>query len=157
MLRRWEYGCEGGGSIDMCRVHQIFCGDGRLQTNNGETCDDGNTNPTDACNDSCQPNTPEITIEKDDADDSDDAQQVVSGGTATFTITVRNSGTESLKNVVVGDALASDCYRSAVDTAALYTGSTFDPGESFEYTCQRDNVQEETFPMDKNVATVSAR
>ena len=69
---------------------------------------------------------------------------------------MKNTGTESLKNVVIGDALATDCYTSAIDTNGRYEGSTFDPGDEFEVLCEKTGVQENTFPNDENIATVSA-
>jgi uncharacterized repeat protein (TIGR01451 family) len=58
--------------------------------------------------------------------------QVVSvSGTATFQITVTNTGDVTLTNVTVTDELAPDCNRSL---------GTLEPGQSATYTCTRPNV-----------------
>ena len=49
---------------------------------------------------------PAIDIQK-----TPDRQQVVNGGTATFTIRVENTGDVALSNVVVSDPLATACNR----------------------------------------------
>src|SRR3989344_1864677 len=55
---------------------------------------------------------PSINITKNDNDNGDDTQAVVSGGTATFTVVVTNNGTRDLIDVVVTDALAPNCNRT---------------------------------------------
>ena len=57
--------------------------------------------------------------------------------TATFTITVTNDGTEVLNTVVVSDPESTSCGRTVAQTEGLYAGNTFDPGESFTYTCTK--------------------
>jgi uncharacterized repeat protein (TIGR01451 family) len=59
------------------------------------------------------------------------AQTVAHGGTATFTITVTNSGNVVLTNVSVADAFAPDCNRAI---------GTLSPGATVTYTCSRRNV-----------------
>jgi uncharacterized repeat protein (TIGR01451 family) len=59
------------------------------------------------------------------------SQTVTSGGTATFTITVTNTGDVTLTNVTVTDALSPNCNR---------TIGTLAPGASTSYTCTRANV-----------------
>jgi uncharacterized repeat protein (TIGR01451 family) len=56
---------------------------------------------------------------------------VTSGGTATFTITVTNTGGVDLTNVTVTDALSPNCNRSL---------GTLAPGASVNYTCTLANV-----------------
>ena len=69
---------------------------------------------------------PSIQITKDP-----DTQQVLSGGTASFGITILNTGDVTLTNVTVADALAPDC-----DYGPIVLG----PGESETYSCEALNV-----------------
>jgi uncharacterized repeat protein (TIGR01451 family) len=69
---------------------------------------------------------PAITIVKNPK-----SQTVTSGGTATFTITVTNTGDVVLTNVTVSDPLSPNCNR---------TIGTLNPGQSTSYTCTRANV-----------------
>jgi uncharacterized repeat protein (TIGR01451 family) len=64
---------------------------------------------------------PDIAISK-----SPDFQTVVTGGTADFTIAVTNTGTVTLTNVAVADAMVPACD-SAIGTMA--------PGDVNSYTC----------------------
>lgn len=101
--------------------------------------------------------TPRILITKNDADNLDDTQQVLSGDTATFTIVATNNGTEALTNVIITDALASSCNRTAGQTSPLYAGgasTNFDPGETFTYTCTKTNVVAGTFPNNINTIEI---
>ncbi|TMM32604.1 MAG: DUF11 domain-containing protein [Actinobacteria bacterium] len=59
------------------------------------------------------------------------SQTVTSGGTATFTITVTNTGDVALTDVTVTDPLSPNCNR---------TIGTLAPGASTSYTCTRPNV-----------------
>src|SRR6266480_7472747 len=59
------------------------------------------------------------------------SQTVTSGGTATFTITVLNTGDVALTDVVVTDALSPNCNK---------TIGTLAPGQSVSYKCTRPNV-----------------
>ncbi len=88
---------------------------------------------------------PAILIVKDDADNQNDFQTIYSGGTATFTITVTNIGTEPLSNIVVSDPLSPNCD-------AVYQFDPLMPGDLFSYECTIDNVTEDFI----NVATVTA-
>ena len=60
-----------------------------------------------------------------------DLQQVPSGGTAVFNITVTNTGDVVLTNVTVSDPLAPGCAR---------TIGTLNPGQIYSYTCSVSNV-----------------
>ena len=105
---------------------------------------------------------PRIRIVKDDSDNHDDRQRVDIGGRARFDITVTNNGDEPLENVVIDDPRAPDCDRSASETRSLISNvgnddAVLDPGESFNYTCDRSNVREDTFPNDTNEICVDGR
>jgi uncharacterized repeat protein (TIGR01451 family) len=58
-------------------------------------------------------------------------QTVASGGTATFTITVKNKGNVTLTDVTVTDPLSADCDHSVGTLAA---------GDSKSYTCTETDV-----------------
>jgi len=75
---------------------------------------------------------PAITIVK-----SPDVQTIPSGGTATWTITVTNSGDVALTNVRVTDAEAPGCARTQADLPAL---GSMAPGASASYSCSSANV-----------------
>src|SRR5438093_12495056 len=79
------------------------------------------------------PGTPAIAIVKNPK-----SQTVASGGTATFTITVTNSGNLTLTNVTVTDPLSPNCNRTKADLPAL---ASMAPGASLTYTCTRPNVR----------------
>jgi uncharacterized repeat protein (TIGR01451 family) len=76
------------------------------------------------------------------------SQAVASGGTASFTITVTNSGNVTLTNVTVTDPLSPKCNRTKADIPAL---ASMAPGAHVSYTCTRPNV---TASFD-NVATAT--
>ena len=72
-----------------------------------------------------------------------DSQTIVAGGTATFQLTVTNTGDSTLTSVHVDDAQAPGCSRSAAQVAADHGTSTFAPQESYAYSCTLANVHEE--------------
>ena len=76
---------------------------------------------------------PAITIVKNPK-----SQTVAKGGTATFTITVTNTGDVTLTDVHVDDALSPNCNRTKADIPAL---ASMAPGAAVTYTCTRPNVQ----------------
>jgi uncharacterized repeat protein (TIGR01451 family) len=76
--------------------------------------------------------TPSIAILKQPK-----AQTVASGGTATFTITVTNTGGVTLTDVIVVDAKSPNCNRTKADLPAL---ASMAPGAHVTYTCTRPNV-----------------
>lgn len=79
---------------------------------------------------------PLILIEK-----TPDLQHVISGGVATFTIKVTNTGDTYLTNITVTDPLATNCGANIPMLA---------PTQSFSYNCTRNNVTADF----TNVATV---
>jgi uncharacterized repeat protein (TIGR01451 family) len=82
---------------------------------------------------------PAISIVKDPK-----SQTVTKGNTATFTITVLNTGDVALTDVVVTDALSPNCNRTIGNLA---------PGQSVSYQCTRPNVQSSF----TNVAVVTGK
>ena len=76
--------------------------------------------------------TPAIGISK-----TPKTQTIASGTTATFTITVTNSGQLSLSNVTVSDPLAPACSMGPSQIAAL---GSMAPGASVTYNCALANV-----------------
>jgi uncharacterized repeat protein (TIGR01451 family) len=64
-------------------------------------------------------------------------QTFTSGGTATFTIVVTNTGPVTLTNVRITDPLSPNCAKSSLDIAAL---GSMAPGASQTYTCTLANV-----------------
>ena len=66
------------------------------------------------------------------------AQTVAMGGTATFTITVTNTGNVTLTDVHVDDPLSPNCNRTKADIPAL---ASMAPGAAVTYTCTKTNVQ----------------
>ena len=82
---------------------------------------------------------PAITITKDPA-----SQTIGVGGTASFTITVKNTGDVTLTNVTVSDPRSTDCNRSL---------GTLTVGQSKTYTCTRKNVNANF----ENVADVTGK
>ncbi len=81
--------------------------------------------------------SPKVSITKAPA-----SQSVTSGGTATFTITVTNTGTEDLTNVKVSDPKSPKCNKTIGKLAV---------GASAHYTCTLTNVKASF----TNVATVN--
>ena len=75
---------------------------------------------------------PAIKIEK-----GPDSQTISSGGTATFTIKVTNTGDVTLTDVTVTDALAPGCARTKNEIPAL---ASMAPAAVVEYTCTLANV-----------------
>ena len=75
---------------------------------------------------------PHISVAK-----SPDAQTILIGQTANFTITVTNDGNATLTNVVVTDALAPGCARTSADIPGL---ALMAPGATLTYTCSLANV-----------------
>jgi len=108
--------------------------------------------------------TPNIQIDKTDQNGADqdgtqknDTQTINDGDDAVFKITVTNTGTEPLKNVVVTDAEAPACDRSASQTQSLYSGSTFAPGDSFTYNCTASGVTPANFADGDNDISVTGK
>jgi uncharacterized repeat protein (TIGR01451 family) len=66
------------------------------------------------------------------------SQTVAVGGTATFTITVTNTGNVVLTDVHVTDPLSPGCNRTKADIPAL---ASMAPAAAVTYTCTRPNVR----------------
>ena len=83
--------------------------------------------------------TPQITIVKDPK-----TQDLGVGGTATFKITVTNSGNVTLSDVTVTDPLSPNCDRN-LGTLAV--------GQSKSYSCTKPNVKDDF----QNIATATGK
>jgi uncharacterized repeat protein (TIGR01451 family) len=84
--------------------------------------------------------SPGISISKDPA-----SQTIRNPGTASWTITVENTGDATLTDVHVDDAQAPGCSRSAAEIAAdpnaPHPGTaTFEPGDTYSYDCSKSGV-----------------
>jgi len=104
------------------------------------TATSGNTSVTDDDYADVLILNPEIDVTKNPP-----TQSVQSGGTANFNITVTNIGDVYLTNVVISDALAPNCSKTAAQTLPMIQSvgnfdSKFDVGESFNYNCSLSNV-----------------
>lgn len=113
---------------------------------------------------------PAIQIIKEDANSNDldgvqfnDTQTVVQGSSAVFHITVKNTGNEALKDLILTDVLAPACATKAgtkvdlsgkkfvnisgvnviitPDGLGNHTDNIFQVGEEFTYTCEKGNTQ----------------
>jgi uncharacterized repeat protein (TIGR01451 family) len=78
---------------------------------------------------------PSISIAKDP-----NLQKIETGTTATFDITVTNTGDADLTLVHVTDAQAAGCARTAAQIATDRGSSTFAPGDPYTYQCTKANV-----------------
>ena len=79
--------------------------------------------------------TPDVTVDKNDADNGDDAQTVSTGDDAVFTITVTNTGDEDLCNVIVTDANGAACEATYTDNAGILV-----IGGTWTYQCTVPNT-----------------
>jgi uncharacterized repeat protein (TIGR01451 family) len=68
----------------------------------------------------------------------DSTQTVAVGGTATFRITVTNTGNTVLANVTVTDPLSANCDRTSAQLPAL---ASMAPGAAVSYSCTRPSVR----------------
>jgi uncharacterized repeat protein (TIGR01451 family) len=66
------------------------------------------------------------------------SQTTAIGGTATFSITVTNTGNVTLTDVHVADPLSPNCNRTKADIPAL---ASMAPGAAVTYTCTRPNMK----------------
>ena len=118
---------------------------------------------------------PSIVIDKRDANSADldgniggnDSQIVNTGNRAVFKIRVTNDGNEDLTDIVLTDALAPNCAgpitlpddfpstwsNLRIAGAGNHNDRILQPGEYFEYTCEKANTQADYV----NSATVDAK
>ena len=112
----------------------------------------------------------QISIVKTDANTADldgnvggnDRQTVSEGAEAVFKITVTNTGSDDLNNIVLTDAVAPNCAGSVTlpgtypstwsNFTTTATGNVLKSGESFSYTCIKSNTTENY----TNIADVNA-
>ncbi len=107
---------------------------GQAVEDDSDTSNPADTNETGGPDDPT--NTPidneaNISIVKS-ATDGSDIQYVLEGNTATFEITVTNTGSITLDNITVTDPLSPNCDNSII--------GTLNPGQSSTYTCTIANV-----------------
>jgi uncharacterized repeat protein (TIGR01451 family) len=103
-----------------------------VATYSGDTKNDSSSTTCGDPNESPLVLKPHISVSK-----SPDAQTILVGQTANFTITVTNDGNATLTNVVVTDALAPGCARTSADIPGL---ASMAPGATLTYTCSLANV-----------------
>lgn len=103
---------------------------------------------------------PSILIIKTDFNSNDldwsvwnDTQTVRKWNDAIFKITVKNNGSEDLKEVSIKDIIEPSCNRTVAQTKNLYSGNTFKVWSSFSYTCKKTN----TIKDYKNIAEAIAK
>ena len=152
---------------------------GMLNNNIGDGCNPGgDEDDHDIQSINVELPNPSILLEKIDANsdfDQDgsiggnDSQTVNTGDEAVFKIIVTNNGDEALTSITLTDTIAPNCAGSVtlpntVPTTFMgfvvngsSTGSAsnnvLEPGESFEYTCKKDDSQSDY----TNEATVNAK
>ena len=170
-----DYSCTGSGPITSYTIQK----NGTTVSNNASgsiylgygthtlKCFVNNTISSSACEKTVtidRPNEPEPRIEviKDDDDNHDDRQDLEVGDDARFSILVRNNGSEGLENLTLDDPRAPECNRTSSETRSYIRNvgnrdEIFDPGESFTYTCRRNNVSKSTFPSNENNVCVYGR
>ncbi|MDA7494762.1 hypothetical protein N8455_00310 [Candidatus Gracilibacteria bacterium] len=98
-------------------------------------------------------NTPVTFINKVDANTNDldntqgdDTQTISAGSGAVFSITVTNTGSEAVTNLVITDDFAPQCNRTTEEIATLIANQAgnnnnmLDPTRSFTYVCSDDVV-----------------
>jgi uncharacterized repeat protein (TIGR01451 family) len=114
----------------------------------GDTTNNAVNGACNAVNESSEVFKPGIFIQK-----TTSTPQVVSGGTATFQITVKNTGDVTLTNVHVTDVQAPGCARTAAEIAQIqpHASSTFAPNDQVTYSCTLANVTQNV----TNVATAT--
>jgi hypothetical protein len=104
-------------------------------------------------NDDCQCDSPLISINKNDNDDSDDSQMPGFDGSATFSIEICNEATEPLCDITVSESVSvpgidvTDCELTPAAILALVqaTGNMdmqLDRNECISFTCSVPNVNE---------------
>jgi uncharacterized repeat protein (TIGR01451 family) len=101
----------------------------------GDPNNNGTTNTCNEANENVLVISPGISITKDP-----NSQTILSGGTASFAITVNNTGDAALSGVHVTDAQSPDCDRTAAEIAAIgppneVGSSTLQPGDTVTYLC----------------------
>ena len=124
-----------GASMTCTASHTITQADIDAGSFFNEACvNDGANGAAQVCDDvtTTAEQSPAIVITKDPP-----SQTFLSGGTATFTIRVENTGNVTLTSVAVTDALAPGCARTS---AQLGANATLAPAASFSYQCTRANV-----------------
>jgi len=138
-----------------------WCWDWLLDATHWEACDDGNNIDWDGCSATCQMISPSIDIDKRDANPADldlvvwnDTQTVYVWTWAIFRIRVTNNYTESLKNLVLTDAIAPNCAWSVTLPSTFpstwtwvtvswswdHTNAVLEVWEYIDYVCSRDNT-----------------
>lgn len=169
-----NYSCTGSGNITSYSILQngaqiSTSASGSVNLTNGThtfICYVNNSITSASCQKtvtiSPNPTSPQIQVIKDDNDDHDDSQFIQNGGSAQFTVVVKNTGTEALDTVTLSDPYAPECNRNSAETlnSIVNVGNRdarLDPGESFSYICIRPNVAQNTFPNNENRICVNGR
>jgi cysteine-rich repeat protein len=108
--------CRGADPDDGDPCTEIRCGDGIVD--DGETCDDGNTNPADACSNSCTPRTSCGNGTVESGEECDDDNNISGDGcTSTCQTEAESCGDEVVDadeqcddgNTMSGDGCSANC------------------------------------------------
>ncbi|MDD9967057.1 MAG: DUF4215 domain-containing protein [Myxococcales bacterium] len=124
--------CRGASPVEGEPCSEIRCGDAVVDE--GETCDDGNTNPADGCSNSCQPPAQCGNGTEEGSEECDDGNNVSGDGcTATCQDEATNCGDGTVDadeqcddgNTDAGDGCDANCRLEGV----FCGDGTRDPGE----------------------------
>jgi hypothetical protein len=133
------YDVHGGGAETSSSFQVPKSGDITVDSNGDNSIETNAFNVNDGAN--CIAfHFPQIRVTK-----TPHTQTISPGGSATWNIHVENTGDVTLTDVHVTDGQAPDCVRTSAaissDANAPHPGTaTFDPGDTYDYSCSKSNV-----------------